>query len=77
MTCTKCGSDQVQEFSAEMAFGGGMKSPPIYFLSKAVCCLNCGLAQFSIPEDSLNELRESAAAQPKTTTRLPSKRDVA
>jgi hypothetical protein len=76
MTCIKCGSDKVKVLSTEMAFGGGTQFPPVYALAAPVCCLDCGFAEFSIPQDSLNELRQHAVAQPLRMDR-PSNKAVA
>jgi predicted nucleic-acid-binding Zn-ribbon protein len=67
MTCTKCGSSSVKELNVEIAFGGGTRRPVVYALAKSVCCLDCGFAEFTVPEDSLNELRGYVAAQPVST----------
>lgn len=66
VTCAKCGSSKVREFSAEMAFSGGTKFPPVYALAKPVLCVDCGFLECFVAEDPLNQLRENIAAQPKT-----------
>ena len=54
MTCSACDSDRLSTFNGEIAihFPGleGLNEPIVWVFPKVVVCLNCGLAQFAVPE---------------------------
>jgi hypothetical protein len=60
MTCKACGSDLQSTFNGEIAlhFPGqeGLNEPIVWVFPKVVVCLNCGLAQFAVPEVELSIL---------------------
>jgi hypothetical protein len=62
MACTVCGSKQQGKFNAEIAihFPGlqGLDKPIVWVFPQLLICLNCGLAQFGIPETELALLAE-------------------
>jgi len=66
MACGSCGSQNQTEFGAEICihFPGlkNLDKPAVLVFPKLVVCLNCGFAQFTLPETELRLLRESAAA---------------
>jgi hypothetical protein len=65
MLCKSCGSDNQSKFSAEMNlhFPGyeGLNKPTVWVFPEAVVCLDCGFAEFFIPEAELHRLAKGAA----------------
>lgn len=55
--CSKCGSTNVEEINVEMVFARG-KAEPIYVLSRHAACLECGFAEYFLPQETLAKLRE-------------------
>jgi len=55
--CSKCGSTNVEEINVEMVFARG-KGEPIYVQSRHAVCLECGVAEYSLPQETLAKLRE-------------------
>jgi len=66
MACNSCGSENRTEFGAEINihFPGwkGLDKPSVLIFPKLVVCLECGFAQFTLPEAELRLLQEGAAA---------------
>jgi len=64
--CEACGSDQQSKFTAEIAihFPGlkGLEKPNVWVFPELTVCLNCGMAEFSIPEGQLRRLAKGEAA---------------
>jgi len=62
MTCQACGSERLRTFDGEMAlhFPGleGLDEPIVWVFPKVLVCLNCGAAQFVVPEAELSVLAE-------------------
>jgi hypothetical protein len=60
MTCKTCGSDKQKKFTAEMAihFLGveAFKKPIVWVFPELLVCLNCGNAEFAVPESQLGAL---------------------
>jgi hypothetical protein len=60
--CPNCGSDQIQEFDGDIAihFPGldGLNKPIVWVSPKVLACLNCGGAEFQVPQDQLRVLDE-------------------
>jgi hypothetical protein len=60
MTCKSCGLERQHEFAAEIAihFPGlnGLEKPIVWLLPKLIVCLNCGNAEFAVPESELRVL---------------------
>jgi hypothetical protein len=64
MTCRLCGSNNQAEYDAEINIHlprDGDKAAVLVF-PKLVVCLDCGVAEFAIPEAELRLLRERGAA---------------
>jgi len=61
-SCVRCSSKNVEKFSAEMNihFPGheGLSEPTVWVFSQLTVCLNCGWAEFSIPEAELQRLAD-------------------
>ena len=58
--CSRCSSDRT-EFSGELAihFTGlaGLEKPIVWVFPRLSVCLDCGLAEFVVPEKELEVLR--------------------
>lgn len=66
MSCKRCASDNVRrDFGGEIAihFPGleGLNKPIVWIFPKLVVCLDCGLAEFDIPEEQLQQLNEGGS----------------
>jgi len=72
MSCKSCQSENQRNSNGEVAihFPGlkGLDKPIVWVFPKLLVCLNCGFAEFAIPETELRVLRDetdsSAAASP-------------
>ena len=66
MDCKSCGSDKQSRFTAEIAihFPGlkGIEKPIVWIFPELWVCLNCGNAEFAVPERELRALAEGDAA---------------
>jgi hypothetical protein len=64
--CNLCGSGNQKKFSAEMAvhFAGlkNIDKPIVWVFSEVVVCLDCGIAEFSVPKDELRQLQQGDSA---------------
>jgi hypothetical protein len=64
--CKSCGSDNQCKFTAEIAihFPGlkGIEKPIVWVFPELLVCLNCGNAEFAVPERELRVLAEGDAA---------------
>jgi hypothetical protein len=60
MTCERCSSDNQSKFTVEMNFHfpgwEGLTKPTVLAFPEVLVCLECGFAQFSIPEAELHRL---------------------
>lgn len=67
MSCKSCGSASVGKFPAEIAihFSGlkNLDKPHVWMFPTLVVCLNCGYAEFVIPEHQLRLLKGDVAGQ--------------
>lgn len=62
MQCRRCGTSQsVQKFGGEVAlhFPGrdGLNKPIVWVFPQILACLDCGIAEFEVPEEQLKTLR--------------------
>ena len=59
--CKQCSSSRLDGFASEIAlhFPGldGLNKPIVWVFPSSSVCLDCGLAQFAIPEKELEVLR--------------------
>jgi hypothetical protein len=66
VTCKSCGLERQREFTAEIAihFPGlnGLEKPIVWLFPKLTVCLNCGNAEFAVPESELRVLAKGDAA---------------
>ena len=66
MPCKSCGSVNQSKFTAEMAIHfPGLKNidkPVVWVFPELVVCLDCGTAQFAVPEAELRQLAKGDAA---------------
>lgn len=60
MKCLSCGL-RTQTFNSEIAlhFSGldGLNKPIVWVFPKVLVCLDCGFAEFAIPDEQLKTLR--------------------
>jgi hypothetical protein len=67
MPCTSCGSNNLSKFWGEIAIHfPGMKDldkPVVWVFPELVVCLDCGIAQFAVPEAELDQLKKGNAAE--------------
>ena len=64
MTCRSCGSNNQAEYGAEVNihFPRDWDKAAVLVFPKLVVCLDCGVAEFTIPEAELGLLGERGAA---------------
>jgi hypothetical protein len=64
--CKSCQSEHQSNFNGEIGihFPGldGLEKPIVWVFPKLVVCLNCGLAEFAIPETELCVLRDEVGS---------------
>ena len=65
VVCQSCASSRMMEINGEIClqFQGGLKSldkPLIWVFPKVIVCLDCGSAQFAVPETELKLIEKSA-----------------
>lgn len=64
-TCKSCSSENLQNFGGEVAlhFRGldGLNKPIVWVFPEVLVCLNCGFAEFGIPDEQKKTLRNPAA----------------
>jgi hypothetical protein len=60
MRCPQCTSDKLKDFNGELAihFPGlaGLDKPIVWIFPKLLVCLQCGFAEFTVPERELSVL---------------------
>jgi hypothetical protein len=66
MTCKWCGSDKQRRFIAEVVihFPGlaSLNKPAVFVFPELFLCLNCGKAEFVVPENDLRTLAKDDSA---------------
>ena len=66
MPCKSCGSVNQKKFSAEISihFPGlqNIDEPVVWVFPKVLVCLDCGTAEFAVPEAELRQLAKKDAA---------------
>jgi hypothetical protein len=66
MLCKSCGSAHQKKFSAEMGIHflgrNNLDKPVVWVFPELVVCLNCGTAEFAVPEAELRQLASRDAA---------------
>jgi hypothetical protein len=64
MPCKSCGSLNQSKFSAEMCihFPENIDKPVVWVFPEPVVCLDCGTAEFAVPEEELRQLAKRDAA---------------
>jgi hypothetical protein len=62
MACKACDSDRQSEFSGEVAIHlpglQNLDKQTVWVFPQLLICLNCGVAQFAVPEAELSVLAE-------------------
>lgn len=70
LPCKVCGSESVQKLRAEIAMRvPGLKNidkPIVWVFPDILVCMDCGIAEFAVPEDELRILvkREAGTERP-------------
>lgn len=68
--CQSCGSGNLGKFTGELAvhFPGvqNIDKPHVWLFPELVVCLDCGLAQFTVPQTELLHLNEGSADDSKS-----------
>ncbi len=66
MPCKSCGSVNQKKFTAEMGihFPGleDIDKPTVWVFTEVIVCLDCGNAEFAVPEAELHQLAKGDAA---------------
>jgi hypothetical protein len=66
VSCKSCGSDKQSKFTGEICihFPGlkNMDKPVVWVFPELVVCLDCGTAEFAVPESELRLLAKGDAA---------------
>ncbi len=66
MPCKSCGSVNQKKFSTEMGIHfPGLKDidkPTVWVFPEFAICLDCGAAEFAVPEEELHQLAKGDAA---------------
>jgi hypothetical protein len=67
MSCKSCQSQNQREFNGEIAihFPGlkGLDKPIVWVFPQLAVCLQCGFAEFAVPERELSVLVKGAAVE--------------
>ena len=67
MPCKSCGSVNQRKFSAEMGIHffrlKNIDKPVVWVFPEAVVCMNCGTAEFAVPEAELRLLCKDNTAE--------------
>ena len=66
LKCKSCGSVNQKNFIGEMGIRSpglkGLDKPIVWVFPELVVCMNCGMAEFVVPEAKLRILAEGEAA---------------
>jgi hypothetical protein len=66
VACKLCGSENQRSFNGEVGIHHpgreGLDKPLVFVFSVLVVCLNCGFAEFNVPEPQLQQLGKHAPA---------------
>ena len=63
MPCKSCGSVNQQKFSGEISIHfPDIDKPNVWVFPELVVCLDCGTAEFAVPEEELRQLATGDAA---------------
>ena len=66
LVCKSCGSATLRKFKAKTGihFPGlrNIDKPAVWVSADLFVCLNCGTAEFAVPEDELHQLEEGGTA---------------
>jgi len=67
MSCKRCESGKLKDFSSEIAIhfpgGGGLNQHQVFVSPKLLVCLDCGFAEFVIPNDQRERLNSLISGQ--------------
>jgi len=69
--CQSCGSENTRKFGSEIGlhFAGmrGLERPIVFVFPEVAVCLNCGHAEFSVPETELSVLESNTPVENAAT----------
>jgi hypothetical protein len=64
MSCKSCQSQNQREFNGEIAIHSpglkGLDKPIVWVFPKLAVCLDCGFAEFAVPENERRLLKEGS-----------------
>ena len=67
MRCKSCGSVDQKKFIGEMGIRSpglkGLDKPIVWVFPELIVCLDCGIAEFAVPETELRVLARGDAAR--------------
>jgi hypothetical protein len=67
VACRRCSSEKQEKFNTEMNihFPGreGLDKPTVWVFPQVTVCLDCGFAEFSVPETELRTLGRNVASR--------------
>ena len=67
MRCNSCGSVDQKKFIGEMGIRSqglnGLNKPIVFVFPQLVVCMDCGAAEFVMPEAELRELAKGESAE--------------
>jgi hypothetical protein len=65
MSCKRCASKKLKDFTAEMAihFPGlrGLSKPHVWAFPKLLVCMDCGFVEFELLAEQLTQLKDGDA----------------
>lgn len=65
MRCSSCGSEKLGQYTGEIAIHfprrAGHDKPFILIFPKVFVCLDCGIAEFAVPDSELRQLVEGGS----------------
>jgi hypothetical protein len=65
ISCKSCGAVNQKKFSAEMGIHlpdlKDIDKPVVWVFPEVVVCLDCGIAEFAVPEEELRQLAKGDA----------------
>lgn len=74
MSCKRCESDKLKDFNAEIAIhspgGGGLNKHQVFVSPKLMVCLDCGIAEFIIPNAQRQKLKALIKGQQGSMMRI-------
>ena len=74
MSCKRCESDKLKDFSAKIAIHSpgqeGLNKPHVFLFPKLMACLDCGFTEFVIPNDQREKLQALSSGREGSLVRI-------